>query len=108
MQVRVANMLADSGKAWSELVAQHNSGTCNNQYVVVDLKLFQPNKVPQAVNIHTSPLNNDHFPLHFATHFPYHMHCADHGFCRLTFCSILWEHRIHYLSLHRVEIFHET
>ena len=38
-------MLSDSGKSWTEYIAQHNSGTCNNQYVVVDLKRFQPGKV---------------------------------------------------------------
>lgn len=38
-------MLSDSGKAWTEYISQHNSGTCNNQYVVVDLKRFQPGKV---------------------------------------------------------------
>ena len=45
-------MLADSGEAWTGLVAQHNSGTYNNQYVVVDLKRFRPGKVHAVPTLH--------------------------------------------------------
>ena len=41
-------MLADSGAAWTDVVARHNSGTYNNQYVVVDLKRFRPGQVLPA------------------------------------------------------------
>lgn len=41
-RVRIANQLATSGKAWTSIVAQHNSGTYNNQYMVIDTKKFTP------------------------------------------------------------------
>ena len=44
-------MLADSGAAWTDVVAQHNSGTYNNQYVVVDLKLFRTGKVSAVLRV---------------------------------------------------------
>lgn len=44
-RVRVANMLAANGSAWADLLARENSGTYNNQYIVVDLKRFVPHKV---------------------------------------------------------------
>ncbi|CAG2104490.1 unnamed protein product, partial [Medioppia subpectinata] len=37
----VANRLADSGKEWTDLFAQYNSGTYNNQFMIVDYKLFK-------------------------------------------------------------------
>jgi hypothetical protein len=39
-RVRVANMLASSGAEWASLVAQYNSGTYNNQYMVFDSSRF--------------------------------------------------------------------
>lgn len=41
-RVRLANALATDGAEWADLVARHNSGTYNNQYIVVDLKRFTP------------------------------------------------------------------
>ncbi|XP_060633165.2 phospholipase B-like 1 [Anolis sagrei] len=35
-RVRIANMMADSGKAWGEIFEKENSGTYNNQYMVLD------------------------------------------------------------------------
>lgn len=39
---RLANAMADTGKEWADVVSQCNSGTYNNQYMIVDLKLFGP------------------------------------------------------------------
>jgi len=38
----VANRLATNGASWTELQVRHNSGTCNNQWIVVDYKKFSP------------------------------------------------------------------
>jgi len=38
----VANRLARTGAEWTELQVRHNSGTCNNQWMVVDYKVFVP------------------------------------------------------------------
>jgi len=40
IRVMVANRLATSGEEWSNIFAQYNSGTYNNQYQIVDNKLF--------------------------------------------------------------------
>nr|XP_039262472.1 phospholipase B-like 1 [Styela clava]XP_039262473.1 phospholipase B-like 1 [Styela clava] len=41
-RVRAANLLASNGYDWGEIIKFHNSGTYNNQYMVVDLKKFTP------------------------------------------------------------------
>lgn len=38
----VANRLATSGAEWTKIFSQHNSGTYNNQFMVVDYKRFKP------------------------------------------------------------------
>ena len=40
-RVRSANQLANSGPEWFNIVSRYNSGTYNNQYMVVDGKLFK-------------------------------------------------------------------
>lgn len=40
----VANRLATSGKQWAAVFSNHNSGTYNNQWMIVDYKLFKPGK----------------------------------------------------------------
>jgi hypothetical protein len=42
IRTMVANRLAASGREWSELVSEYNSGTYNNQWMVVDYKRFKP------------------------------------------------------------------
>jgi len=43
-RVRLANSMATNGREWAELFKLHNSGTYNNQYMVVDYKLFEAGK----------------------------------------------------------------
>jgi hypothetical protein len=45
-RVRAANWLADGGAAWAAALDTHNSGTYNNQYMVVDLAKFSPGNDP--------------------------------------------------------------
>uniref|UniRef100_A0A915BM03 Phospholipase B-like n=1 Tax=Parascaris univalens TaxID=6257 RepID=A0A915BM03_PARUN len=40
----VANTLAGDGKTWSKIFSRYNSGTYNNQWVIVDFKAFEPRK----------------------------------------------------------------
>lgn len=43
-RVRIASHMAKSGKEWAVLLGKHNSGTYNNQYMVIDLKKIQLGK----------------------------------------------------------------
>ncbi|KAL5018080.1 hypothetical protein ScPMuIL_003802 [Solemya velum] len=43
-RVRVANAMAHTGKEWATVLAKFNSGTYNNQYMVLDLKSIELNK----------------------------------------------------------------
>jgi len=40
----VANRLATDGRSWTKLFSIHNSGTYNNQWMVVDYNRFQPGR----------------------------------------------------------------
>ncbi|XP_068679671.1 putative phospholipase B-like 2 [Montipora foliosa] len=42
MRVIVANRLASSTQEWVELFSKYNSGTYNNQWMILDYKLFTP------------------------------------------------------------------
>jgi hypothetical protein len=39
-RVRMANSMASTGEQWAQILAAHNSGTYNNQYMVIDYKRF--------------------------------------------------------------------
>uniref|UniRef100_A0A1B6LIZ1 Phospholipase B-like n=1 Tax=Graphocephala atropunctata TaxID=36148 RepID=A0A1B6LIZ1_9HEMI len=45
IRVTVANRLADGGRSWTKIFSQYNSGTYNNQWMVVDMKKFAPGSV---------------------------------------------------------------
>ena len=44
VRTMVANRLARNGKHWSKIFGKRNSGTYNNQWMVVDYKKFKPGK----------------------------------------------------------------
>lgn len=44
----VANRLAKDGKEWMHIYEKHNSGTYNNQWMVVDYNRFSPSSGPSA------------------------------------------------------------
>ena len=44
VRTMVANRLAINGKQWSKLFSKRNSGTYNNQWMVLDYKKFTPGK----------------------------------------------------------------
>jgi len=48
IRVMVATRMASSGEQWSNIFAQYNSGTYNNQWQIVDYKLFTPGQPLQA------------------------------------------------------------
>ncbi|XP_020608826.1 phospholipase B-like 1 [Orbicella faveolata] len=43
-RVRLANLMAHNGEEWADVYKQYNSGTYNNQYMVLDLKQVQLKK----------------------------------------------------------------
>lgn len=42
MRTIIANRIAEDGESWTKWFAKYNSGTYNNQWMVVDYKLFEP------------------------------------------------------------------
>ncbi len=48
MRAMVANTLAQNGEEWTAIFAKYNSGTYNNQWLVVDYKLFTPGKALES------------------------------------------------------------
>lgn len=42
-RVLVANLLADGGETWTKIAMTHNSGSYNNQFMVIDAKAFPKN-----------------------------------------------------------------
>jgi len=42
-RVRLSGHAANDGKSWASYFEKYNSGTYNNQYMVIDYKLFKPN-----------------------------------------------------------------
>ncbi len=37
----IANRLANSGKEWTDIFGLYNSGTYNNQFMIIDYKLYK-------------------------------------------------------------------
>jgi len=50
IRVIVSNRMASSGSEWVNLMANYNSGTYNNQWMVVDFKLWQQGMTQLAPN----------------------------------------------------------
>lgn len=44
VRTMVANRLASDGLAWTKLFKRHNSGTYNNQWMVINYSLFRPGR----------------------------------------------------------------
>jgi len=44
IRAMVANRLASDGLAWTKLFKQHNSGTYNSQWLVINYSLFRPGR----------------------------------------------------------------
>lgn len=42
VRAMVANRLASDGLTWTKLFKKHNSGTYNNQWLVINYSLFRP------------------------------------------------------------------
>merc|ERR1711865_1067101 len=42
----LANRLASNGDEWTEIASRHNSGTCNNQWIVLDNTKVKPGPLP--------------------------------------------------------------
>lgn len=43
-RAQTANRMSENGKEWTEIYAKHNSGTYNNQIMILDFKKFDPEK----------------------------------------------------------------
>jgi len=43
-RVRVANAFANNGNEWVDLFSKYNSGTYNNQWMILNSNLFIPNQ----------------------------------------------------------------
>lgn len=83
-RVRVANLLGRNGTHWAQQVSQLNSGTYNNQYMILDLKLFTPGtdlkpglltiaeQMPGDVVVGdaTGDLERGHWPSYNVPYFP--------------------------------------
>lgn len=44
VRAMVANRLASDGQAWTKLFKKYNSGTYNNQWMVINYSLFRPGR----------------------------------------------------------------
>jgi hypothetical protein len=49
IRTMVANRLAQSGKEWSDIFSRYNSGTYNNQWMIVDYNKFKPSTLRGTV-----------------------------------------------------------
>ena len=44
----IANRLASNGRVWTKLFARYNSGTYNNQWMVLNYNFFEPGRPIKA------------------------------------------------------------
>jgi len=51
VRVIVSNRIATNGSYWTETMSKYNSGTYNNQWMVIDFKLFQAGVSPLSPNL---------------------------------------------------------
>lgn len=47
IRILVANRMATNGSEWTSIFSEYNSGTYNNQWIIVDQKLFTPGETLQ-------------------------------------------------------------
>ncbi|GIL42922.1 hypothetical protein Vafri_750 [Volvox africanus] len=83
-RIRLANWMATSGEDWVDVLIRHNSGTYNNQYMILDSKRFIPHTelqpgllrvVEQMPGFHktadvTAELSRGYWPSYNVAYFP--------------------------------------
>ncbi len=69
-RVLVANLLAEGGETWTDLAMRHNSGTYNNQFMVIDSKAF-PKNMPATHNNNNNHNDDDVTSSHGRGALPY-------------------------------------
>ena len=78
VRANVANMLARSGPEWVQLFSTHNSGTYNNQWMVIDLNKFSPGVPLPAETFMVTTLKTRASPFNLCP-----------LFCRFALCTLL-------------------
>jgi len=61
----VADMLATDGKSWTDIFVKFNSGTYNNQFIIMDTRLFKPSSTVESESQQQKQLPYADFPANF-------------------------------------------